>query len=33
MVLYLNPALVRPRRTATPERVIQEMEKAKLEQK
>ena len=33
MVLYLNPSLVRPRRTATPERVIQEMEKAKLEQK
>jgi len=33
VVLYMNPVLVRPRRTATPERVKQEMDKAKLEQR
>ena len=32
-VLYLNPMLVRPLRTATPERVKQELEKAKLARK
>ncbi|MDB4695004.1 ABC transporter permease [bacterium] len=32
VVVYLNPAVVRPRRTATPERVRQELEKAKLGQ-
>lgn len=31
-VMYLNPAVVRPQRTATPERVRQELEKAKLGQ-
>lgn len=32
-IMFLNPALVRPRRTATPERVREEQEKMKLEKR